>query len=215
MDARTMLDRAVQILARQDVDRTLLLFFMNTARRAVVRDKDISRFYQQLSGITPVNGSVDKSALNIKTVKLVEQEDGSGRRPLSKLDNYESARRIYPDFKVKGTPRHYFELGSTLYVVPVPTGGSLSILAEVWPAELTDSATSSDSLTEELPEAWIYLAAAEYLDYFDEPDRGQFWRQKGMTLIDQYLKELNNQYMAGLDTTIRGYYHPPIGLSDY
>lgn len=215
MNAQTMLDRAAKILARQDVDRNLLLFFMNTARRAVIRDKDISRFYQQITDVSHVNGAVDKSALAIKAVKLVGYEAGAGWKTLLKLDNYEAARRFYPDFTVKGTPRHYFELGANLYVVPVPEKGTLSVLAEVWPKDLQDSAASSDILTEELPEAWIYLAAAEYLDYFDEPDRGQYWRQKGMTLVEQYLKELNNQYISGVDTTIRGYYHPPFGLGDY
>lgn len=215
MDAKTLLDRATKIIARQDVDRELLLFFINSSRRAVLRDRELTKFYQYLTGVPHAEGVINLTALNIKAVKTVEYDDGRRKTPLTKLDNYEQARRHYSDFGLVGEPRHYFELGINLYVMPVPAGGGINLLAEVWPVELTDSETSADITTAELPEAWIYLGTAEYLDYHDEPEKGQYWRQKGLTIIDQYLKELSRRYMDGLDTTLQGYYPAYRARGDY
>lgn len=215
MDARTLLDMAARIIARQDVDRQLLLFFVNSVRRAILRDKDIAGFYRCLTNAAHAAGVIDLAAHGVKAVKTVEYDNGMSKKALVKLDNYEQARRRYPDFGVTGEPRHYFELGERLHILPVPATGQINLLAELWPADLADSPTSADITTAVLPEAWIYLGAAEYLDYHDEPEKGQYWRQKGMAVVDQYLKELSRQYMEGLDTTLRGYY-PNVGrLSDY
>lgn len=215
MNAAEMLDKAQKIIARQDVDRPLLLFFMNMARRALLRDKEITKFYQYLTNVASPGGILNLPGLAIKSVKTVEYDDRNGRTPLAKLDGYDMARRYYPDFTVTGMPQHYLELGASLYVLPVPVIGEIHLLAEVWPADLADSPTSQDITTAELPEAWIYLAAAEYFDYFDELQKGQYWRQKALAAVEQYLKELSNQYFHGLDTVRRGYYHTPYRRGDY
>lgn len=210
MNAQEMLNKAVKIIARQDVDRDLLLFMMNTARRAVLRDRDITKFYTRLT-MSAWPGTIDLAAQGVKAVKLVEYND----TPLIKLDSYEAARKIYSDMAATGDPLHYYELGINLMLLPVPTTGTVALLAEVWPADLTDSALSTDIMTAEIPEAWVYLAAAEYLDYGDEPDKGQYWRQKGTMLIEQYMAELVRQYSYGITPAVQGYHHDFSGRRDY
>lgn len=210
MNAKEMLDKIVKIIARQDVDRNLALFFMNTARRAIIRDREITRFLSYLQNVPVVNGEIDIEAQRLKSAKFVEHE----KKTLAKLYDYEAARRIYPDFSVQGVPRHYLELGTKIRILPVPVSGNIGIVGEVWPNDLTDNIASSDITTFEIPEAWIYLAAAEYLDYFDETERGNFWRQKGVLLVDQYIAELNAQAANGLESTVKPYYMNPV-RSDY
>lgn len=214
MNASEMLDKAQKILARQDVDRALLLFFLNAARRAVIRDKDLPRFYRYLADVPHTGGVIDKTALNIKAVKAVEWDNGL-KYSLKKLDDYQQARRHYPDFTLPGQPHHYFELGQHVTILPTPQSGAINILAEVWPPDLADSVASSDALTVEIPEAWVYLAVAEYFDYFDENEKGRYWRQKGMALTEQYIAQLSSQYMDNADTTLRGYYSHSYRPPDY
>jgi hypothetical protein len=80
----------------------------------------------------------------------------------------------------------------------VPTTGALTVDGEFWPDDLTDSISSTNILTSELPEAFVYLGAAEYFDYFDEIQKGQFWRQKGMAVIDSYVKQSAKQAFYGI-----------------
>jgi len=199
-----MLGKAEKILARQDVDRSLLLFFMNTFRKAIIRDKEIFKFQKFLTNVAVVDGAVDLTALKVKAVKLVEHDKGSEKIPLIKLENYATAREYYPDFYRDGKPAHYYEQGLNLYILPI-VGGTFNILAEVWPDELTDTVTSTDITTTEIPEVWIYVAAAEYFDYFDETDKGNYWRQKGTVLLEQYINQLNRQEAYGINNFVKPY----------
>lgn len=213
MNAKEMLDTAEKIIARQDVDRALLLFFLNTARKAVMRDHDIPRFYSYLvnvpvtSGIVelflPVSsGIIDTVSLRLKSVKVVEHDKGASKTVLTKFENYAAARQYYPDFTQTGDAQYYLELGTKIYILPVPTTGIINILGEVWPDDLIDDISSSDITTTEIPEAFIYLAVAEYFDYFDEADRGSYWRQKGSVLLQQYVTE--QQYNALTSDSVKG-----------
>lgn len=202
MNAKEMLDKAEKIIARQDVDRALLLFFLNTARKAVIRNFYIPKFVQYLTGVPFANGIVDTASLNLKAVQMVEYDDGTNKFPLKKFMNYAEAREQYPDFNTKGTPENYLEIGTKIYILPVPDKGTINLLAEVWPSDLTDDASSSDITTVEIPEAFIYLAVAEYFDYFDEADRGSYWRQKGSVLLQQYVTE--QQYNALTSDSVKG-----------
>lgn len=204
MNTKEMLDKAEKIIARQDVDRALLLFFMNTARKAVIRNFYIPKFVQYLTGVPFANGIVDTASLNLKAVQVVEYDDGTNKFPLKKLRNYAEARERYPDFSQKGTPEDYLELGTKIYILPVPDKGTINLLAEVWPADLTDDVMSSDITTVEIPEALIYFAVAEYFDYFDEADRGSYWRRKGSVILQQYVTEQNNN--ALVDDGVSGYF---------
>lgn len=190
MYASAMIDKAKQILARTDVDRPLMLFFINTAIRAVLRDKSIHKFYT--SKVMPhVNGLID--GLMIKHAVDVFYTNADGISRLKKLADFKAAMYYYPDFTQTGTPAHYFEDGGNIQILPVPTEGTLTVYGEFWPDDLTDSINSTNVLTVELPEAFIYLGAAEYFDYFDEMQKGQYWRQKGMTIVDSYIKQSAKQ----------------------
>jgi hypothetical protein len=202
LNTSDMLDKAVKIIARQDVtgsNRDLLLFFINTARRAVLRGKTISRFFDYRLVTFNIAGMIDAAATNVKLARTVEYIDATNKiTRLSRFKDYDTARLACPDFTVTGTPASYLEVGTAIWLLPVPTVGTVKIYGEFWPADLTDSATSSDILTVELPEAWIYLGAAEYLDYFAEPDKAQYWRQKGSTIIDEYIKQDTKRRTFGL-----------------
>ncbi|SCM82402.1 conserved hypothetical protein [uncultured Sporomusa sp.] len=215
MHTKEMLDKAVKIIARQDIDRDLMLFFMNTARRAIIRDKDITKFQQTLFAVPHVSGAIDLAALNIKGVKVVEYDSGMDKRLLTKLENYATARRYYTDFARTGRPEHYFEQGTKLQVLPAPAAGTINLVAEVWPIDLVDSTTSTDVTTTEIPEAWIYLAVAEYFDYFDEGEKGNYWRQKGSVLVEQYIAQLNAQETYGVSNMVHPYFKEEYMRGDY
>lgn len=219
MNAKEMLDKTIKIIARTDVDRSLMLFFMNTTRRAVLRDNEIPKFTQYLLNVLVevgvTGGVINTAAINVKSVETVEYDAGTKKTPLTKFSNYDSARYYYPDFTKPGIPRHYLLLGTKIYVLPLPITGTINLIAKVWPTDLTDSETSSDILTTEIPEAWIYLAVAEYFDYFDENDKGNYWRQKGSVLVQQYINESNYEDAAGEDNCVSSYYSNDCMRGDY
>ena len=186
MEASAMLDKVTQIIARTDVDRTLSLFFMNTARRAVLREHNIRKFY---SYKTMVHASGIISDLTIKHAKTVEYVDGTTVVTLARLRSFDDARKEYPNLTATGTPAHYLEMGTEIWILPVPTIGTIKIYGEFWPADLTDSTSSTDVTTVEIPEALIYLTAAEYFDFFDEPDKWTKWFKKGEAIVNEYVKQ--------------------------
>lgn len=215
MNAKEMLDKTVKIIARTDVDRGLMLLFMNSARKAVLRNSEIPKFRQYLLNVPAEGGMIDTAALNIKSINTVEYDDGVKKTPLAKFIDYDSARYYYPDFSKTGAPRHYLLLGTKIYILPLPSAGTINLITETWPVDLTDSELSSDILTTEIPEAWIYLAVAEYFDYFDENDKGNYWRQKGSVLVQQYINESNYEDAAGTDDRVSSYYSNDCVRGDY
>ncbi len=205
MNGKEMLDKAARIIARQDVDRDLMLMFMNIARRAVLRDRDIPRFYARLNDVPVVGGIINTVPLNLKSAKTVEHVLDGRVLSLEKIATYDSARRKYPVFSQAGIPHDYLEMGTEIYILPAPASGAISIMGEVWPNDLADSANSADITTIEIPEAWIYLAAAEYLDFFDETEKGNYWRQKGTVLIEQYITQQKLQATNGILAVMKPY----------
>jgi hypothetical protein len=199
-----MLDKATLIIARQDVtgsNRDLLLFFINTARRAVLRDNPVRKFFAY-NTVAQANGIIDAAGANLKLARTVEYIDpGNKIYRLSRLKDYDTARIAYPDFTLIGTPASYLEIGTQIWLLPVPTAGTVKIYGEFWPADLTDSIASNDILTVELPEAWIYLGAAEYLDYFGDSDKAAYWRQKGAMIVQAYLRQDTKGRTFGLGFT--------------
>lgn len=200
MNTKEMLDKIVKIIARTDVDRTLALFFMNTARRAVLRENTIRKFMGYRT-VAHMNGVIDSSGIKlVRTIEYLNAENAVTK--LSRLASIEEAReKGYNDFAITGSPKYYLEMGAELWLLPVPTEGTIKIYGEFWPNDLVDDVSSSDILTAELPEAFIYLTAAEYLDYFDELEKAQYWRQKGMAIIEPYLKQDAKQHTYGVGLT--------------
>lgn len=216
MNAKEMLDKAVKIISRSDVERELMLLFMNSARKAVLRNSEIPKFRQYLLNVPITSGIIDTAAINVKSVMTVEYDDGENKTPLAKFADYDSARYYYPDFSKAGVPRHYVLLGTKIYILPMLVEpGAINLIAEVWPVDLTDNEASTDILTAEIPEAWIYLAAAEYFDYFDEIDKGSYWRQKGSMLVQQYITESNQEDTEGTEDCVSSYYSSGSVRSDY
>jgi len=201
-----MLDKAILITARQDIpagsaNRELMLLFMNAARRTVLSENTIRKFFEYKT-VTHTDGVIDGT--NIKFIRTVEYIDEYNVKvKLERLKSLDEAGYLgYDDITEPGTPVYYLEIGSDIYLIKVPTSGTIKVYGEFWPVDLTDSTSSSDVTTTELPEAWIYLAAAEYLDYFDEAEKGRYWREKGQVIVAQYLKQDNKQrlYNVGLSS---------------
>jgi len=196
MNAQDIINQAINIIKRQDVtgdNRALLLFFINTVRRAVLRDRKIPRFFAYHENVPHNLGVIDMTAQYIKAPHVVEWEYSSTRTKLSEVYSHKDAADIYGDLSTTGNPTGFLRMGASLYILPVPTTGQINIYGEFWPADLTDSVSSSDITTVEIPEVLVYLGAAEYLDMLGETDKAQYWRQKGMTIIDQYVKQFQGQ----------------------
>lgn len=209
MTGKTILDRIDKIVKRQDFDRSLALGFVNDIRKALIRDKTLRKFEKLLDNVVVLNGNkIDMSAYKIKQVKIVEwlvdDPDGTTHTVrLDKLFDYKSAMDVYGSMTKVGNPKHYVEIGTDLYILPAFTEGRINIHAEVFPDDLLDDINSADILSKEIGEVWVYLGAAEYFDMLGEIQTGQFWRQKGLPLFDQYIKQLKNQEVYGLDLLAR------------
>ncbi|MBP2651366.1 MAG: hypothetical protein H6Q74_2191 [Firmicutes bacterium] len=202
MDAAAMLDKAALITARQDVtgdNRELLLLFMNAARRAVLREYVIRKFFAYRT-VSYTAGVIDGAGERIKAVRAVEYLDiNDNLTALTRLKSLEEARKLgFRDFAETGSPKYYLEISANFQLIPVPTSGTVKIYGEFWPEDLTDSSSASDVTTVELPEAFIYLAAAEYFDYFDEAAKGELWRKKGLYIVERYLAEDKLAFTRGL-----------------
>jgi hypothetical protein len=195
-NAKEILDQAAKIIARQDIDRSLLLFFVNTARRGILRDKEIRRFRRLIEDVDHVDGVIDLAAYKVKKILIVEwvgaAVDGTTvKRYLVPTFTYRVAMENFGSLEDVGTPQAYLEMGTSLYVLPVPSdGGQINIFGEFWPSDLTDAIGSTDIMTVEIPDALTYLGAGEYFDMLGEADKAGYWRNKGIALIDQYVKQL-------------------------
>jgi hypothetical protein len=206
LNAQEMLNKAILIIARQDItdsNRELLLLFMNTVRRAVIRENTIRKFFDYRT-MTHVSGVIDGTAQSLKFARRVEYIDGSGGiTQLLRFKSLEQAREAgYTDLTETGTPKYYLDMDADILIIPVPTTGTIKVYGEFWPADLTDSPSSSDVTTVELPEAFIYLAAAEYFDFLKEADKASYWRKKGLAIVESYLKEDKKQrtYSVGANS---------------
>ena len=199
MNTSEIIDKAKQIIARTDVDRSLMLFFINSIIRGILRDKSIHKFYDHKI-MAHTNGVIDGASLKSVIDVFYTLDDETSK--LLKIPDYKTAVSLYSDFTATGTPVYYLEEGTEIRILPVPTDGTLTVAGEFWPDDLTDSASSSNVLTVEIPEALVYLGASEYFDYFDETTKGNYWRQKGMTILESYIQQSAKQtlYKINIDS---------------
>lgn len=196
MNGQDILNQAAAIIKRQDIDRPLLLFFINAARRAVLRDRKIRRFNKLVAGVPHAGGVIDMTAQKIKNPRVVEwqhEDAGAKRVPLSEVYTYQQAMDIYGALTTPGSPTGYLEMGTLLYILPAPLAGQINIYGEFWPDDITDAPSSADVTTVEIPDALVFLGTAEYLDFLAEPDKAQYWRGRGMSIVDQYIRQWNAQ----------------------
>lgn len=204
MNGKEILDRASNIIRRQDLDRSLLLFFINSVRRGIFRNKQVKRFFDYKENITCLNGVIDMAAYSIKSPRTVEYvvtaDDGTvTKKYLARLMSYQQAMDIFGSLDAVGIPQAYLEMGTTMRILNAPATGQINIFGEFWPADLTDSNSSSDIITAEIPEALVYLGVAEYLDMLGEADKAMYWRNKGSALVDVYMAQLNSMDFNNYD----------------
>lgn len=186
-----MLDQASNIIKRQDLDRSLLLFFINSTRKAIVRDTYIPRLNKFIQNIEVIEGWV--TVPNLKNPSTVEFELDEFKHRLLRLNTYDDAIILFGDPNAIGAPSHYMMLENKLRIFPMPPEGMINVFGEFFPDDLTDSVISEDVLSIEIPEVLIYLGSAEYFDMLSEPQKADYWRKKGTTMFAQYLKQLRIQ----------------------
>ena len=201
MDGKEILDRAVAIIARTDVDRPQLLFYINGAMKDILRDKPMARFQ---NGITfnPVSGIV--SIPNLKNIYMVRWDNDVSKAVLKKLPSIEYAYGMYESLEESGVPVYYFLNDNGIRIVPAPLDTDhILVVGEYWPSDLTDDISSTNIYSMNMPLALAYIGAAEYMDFLQEEKRGEYWRGKGLTLVDAFLKALKLQEMTNINNMPR------------
>lgn len=204
MNSKQVIDMAANIIRRQDLDRGLLLFFVNTARRTILRDKAVKRFNEYRTDVDAVAGVIDMTALGLKTARVIEWDVDNGdgtttKTYLARLMSYQQAMQVYGTLTPTGNPQSFLEIGTTIRILPVPARGEINIYGEFWPVDLADANDSGDITTAEIPEALIFFGAAEYLDMLGEADKANYWRQKALVVVDNYGKQLSKQDFDAYD----------------
>jgi hypothetical protein len=203
MNGKEILDNASNIIRRQDLDRGLLLFFINSVRRGIFRDKQVKRFFSYKENVECLDGVIDMVAYNLKsprTIEHVKTVDGKvTKKYLARLMSYQQAMDIFGSLDAIGNPQAYLEMGTTLRILNVPATGQINIFGEFWPTDLTDSSTSTDIMAIEIPEALVSLGVAEYLDMLGEADKAAYWRNKGSVLVEAYMAQINKMDFDSTD----------------
>ena len=209
MDGKAILDQAISLISRNDVSRTTLLFHMNTTIRAAFRAKSIfrlqgSRSYSVTSGIV--------SCPTLKLARLVRYVEASGTwRQLSKIPDVKQMYDMYADPSASGAPAYYNIQGNSIQIVPAPTSGTVLIVGEFWPADITDNSGSTNIFSDEIPDFLVNYGVAEYLDFLQEEQRGQLYRNKALAVLGEWIKEGKLQEMTGIHNMPRD----PLGNLGY
>ena len=190
MNGKLLLDLCHKIIKRQDLDRPLLLFYLNSVRKSVLRSTYDYPNEQTKQCAYGENGEISVSGNSIKNVKYVEfVTDDEERTVLRRIAGYDAARNMF-DFSENDNPTHYVEFGDTLILLPVPESGEVYITGEFYLPDLQDDTNPVDQHTDDIADGIIYLASAEYFDMLDEVQKGQVWRQKGIQFLNEYVKHL-------------------------
>lgn len=207
MTGKQILDMCNSIIKRQDLNRPLLLFYVNNVRKNYLRAAYVFPNLQTKATAYDVIGTFSISANRIKAIKYIEYVSTAGvRTTLTKIPGYDQARQSF-DFSGTGVPICYLENGDDIKLLPVPTEGTIEVTAEYYRPDLVDDSTPVDAPTEEISEGIVYLASAEYFDMLDEIQKGQFWRQKGNILLKEYISHLKLRQSENTD--LMGY--DPLG----
>lgn len=211
MNAKEILDKAQLVVKRQDFDRTLGIFLLNTVLKDFIRDNRLPLF-DTLSFISyDIYGQISMKRNNIKNIINIEWVNLSlQRKLLTRIKDYESARMNF-DFSEVGEPVGYVIIGDIIKILPIPSEGSIEIYAELYSTDLVDSVQSTNAITEEIGNALVYLISGEYFDMLQEEDRGKYWKSKGATLIEKYVRYLKNKQLQNIDILRRD----PFGNNPY
>ena len=206
MDGKTILDQAEIFISRSDVNRETLLFLLNSGVKDAMRDSTVFRM-QSAKTFSVINGIA--SCPNLKLAKTVRFQDEE-YFTLKRIPDIKQLYEIYADPTETGTPAHYIITGQSVQIVPLATG-TLQIAGEFWPDDLTDSVSSSNILSQEVPNFLVFYAVGEYLDFLQEEERGNYYRGKALAALSQWLKENTIQAMHGVHNLPRD----PLGNLGY
>lgn len=211
MNGKQVIDLAASIVNRQEATtRTDIAAFVNSARKNLLRTQRINRLQMYKANVTMTNGVIDMVTQHIKSVRMVEYDDGTQITRLKAVYSRQDASDIYGDFSVTGAPTGYLAEGTSLYILPLPTIGTINIAGEFWPDDISDSTASSDFTTVELGDAWAYLGAALYLDAKGEPEKARAWQEKGMAAVNFYIKQENGRLADTADVWRRWPFGRPL-----
>lgn len=211
MNAKEILDTVKLIVKRQDFDRTLALFLLNTSIKDLVRNYHLYMFDELKTVSYDVYGQIQMDTNNIKNIVNLEWVNTDGQRKiLYRVKNYEEARNNY-DFTEVGEPSCYLTMGNIIKILPVPSGGTIDIFAEIYPEALIDSASSYNSITNDAGNLLTFLVSAEYFDMLQEETRGKYWKEKGLILLKEYLGFIKNRELQNIGILHRD----PFGNNPY
>lgn len=188
-----------KIIKRQDLDKDLLLMFINQQRKIVFRSTYLYKLLQWKRNLEPEDGFV--TTKNLKQARYVEwtpseqdnvNYESTRKKKLFRLNTINEAYEIYDDVDAIGEPVHYVVMQGGLKLIPAPPIGVVNIFGEWYPEDIKEDDTE-DTLAKEVSDAIIYLGCAEYFDYLAETDKATYWRTKGQTMVSTYLTEIKRQ----------------------
>ena len=204
MNGKQIVDMCSAIIKRQDLNKDLLLQFINQQRRFILRRTYLYRIQKWVTDLEPEDGFVRTQGL--KQARYVEwnpNPDGNvtldfngietRKKKLFPLNTIQEAFEIYDNVDALGEPMYYIVMQGGLKIIPAPPLGVINIFGEWYPADLQDNVNSEDGLSKEIGDIITYYACAEYFDFLTETEKAQLWRQKGKELLDGYLSEIKRQ----------------------
>lgn len=212
MNGKEIVTMCAAIIKRQDLDRNLLLQFVNQQRRYILRSTYLYRIQRWDTNMEPEDGWVKTPGL--KQARYVEwnpdPEDNvdidfntnpnayngvntTRKKKLFPLNTIQEAFEIYDNVDVVGEPMYYIVMKDGIKIVPAPPIGVINIFGEWYPNDLEDREDSEDELSQEIGDIIVYNACAEYFDFLMEPEKADIWRAKGKLLLMEYLKEIKRQ----------------------
>jgi len=198
-----------KIIKRQDLDKDLLLMFINEQRKMVIRSTYLYKLLSWKRNFEPEDGFVKLD--NIKQVRYVEwtpdeqdnvSYESTRKKKLFRLNTIQEAYEIYDDVDAIGEPLHYVVMQGGMKVIPAPSIGVINIFGEWYPPDIKADDTE-DVLAKELSDAIIYLGCAEYFDFLAETDKATYWRTKGVQMMSAYLTEIKRQLTDDRDLFAR------------
>jgi hypothetical protein len=197
LDGKNLIDRAAFVISRTDTDREQLLFYINQGIKTELQDITLTRFSESRE-MDAANLIAIPSLKNVKTVIWNGEEN---KQTLEKLYSIIEANSLYDSLTAVGVPVHYVWENQSLRIIPSPPGNTdkITVIGEFWPDDLQDSIASTNLFSTEIPLALAYIGAAEYLDFLQEEQRGQYWLQKGRYILGKWLSGIVGQNVTAVD----------------
>ena len=199
MTGREIVNMCSAIIKRQDLNVDLLLYYINTQRRTVLRENYLYRIQEWRRNLEPEDGFLRTPSL--KQARYVEYDpdpqdniaiSSSHKKKLYPLNTLQEAYDIYTNVDVAGIPMYYIVVQGGLKIIPMPTVGVINVYGEWYPPDIANDDTE-DSLSKEISDIIIYLACAEYFDFLSEPEKANLWRTKATVMLERYIKEIKRQ----------------------